>query len=142
MQRILILIAASLCTFAHSASDADRERRKREFLQRPVFVETIRKKEREAREKAGFNPTPRRVEVPKDLRQIPEMTVARRREIEARRPQSVGNAAVSMPAQNQGRKDGQCGFDKFIGNYCHYPEGKGWLMCTDRWGGCIHQEER
>jgi len=141
MRRFWILSVVCLSLPAIAASDSDRERRKAEFLKKPIFVETVRKQEREAKEKALFNPNPRPVELPKELRQVPESNFVRRTAPDAREPQSIGKP-TSLPANLKQRTDGQCGYNKFVENYCYYPNGKGWLLCTDRWGGCIQQEER
>lgn len=150
MQCFAMVLLACLCLSAFGV-DADRERRKKEFLSKPIFVETVRKQEREAKEKAQFNPIPRRVEVPKELRQPPEppSSIAQRSAINMRSPQSSVTALPSaarkpsnLPPPVAARTDGQCGWNKHVENYCYYREGNGWLLCTDRWGGCIQQEGR
>lgn len=141
--RLPLIALLCLLSLSVRAQDSDRERRKREFLSKPVFAETIRKREAEAKAKAEFSLSPRRVELPKQIRQAPETNYIQRpaqSSVVSTPSNSVGRPS-SLPASVASRTDGQCGWNKFVENYCYYRQGNGWLLCTDRWGGCIQQEE-
>lgn len=93
-----------------------------------VSAETSsRDRDREARKKAFLSRT---------LIQNPSQIVVTRTPSppEVPTPRAVAEAgAVSA--------DEKCGVHPYLGHYCFKPAKNGeWLLCTDKWGGCITQE--